>query len=338
MNLQDAVLHIVSRRDLSRGEAADVMRALMGGEATPVQISALLVALHMKGETVAELTGFAETMRAMATPVVVSRRPLVDTCGTGGDHSCTFNISTTAAFVAAGAGVAVAKHGNRSASSQCGSADVLEALGVNISASAAQAARCIEEIGIGFLFARTLHGAMKHVAPVRTELKLRTVFNLLGPLSNPAGADGQVVGVFSAGLVQPVAEVLAELGIVRAFVVRGTDGLDEMTLGGPTDVAEVADGRVRTYQITPEQFGLAGAPKEALRGDDVETNAALLRAVLAGKPGPHRDVVLLNAAAALVAGRAAADLLEGLELARASIDSGAANGKLEQLVALSHAA
>ena len=338
MTIHDAILHVAAGRDLSRVEAAGVMRTLMAGEATPVQISALLVALHMKGETVPEITGFAETMRAMATPVVVARSPLVDTCGTGGDHSCTFNISTTAAFVAAGAGVAVAKHGNRSASSKCGSADVLEALGVNISCTAEQVARCINEVGIGFLFARTLHGTMKFVAPVRTELKMRTVFNLLGPLSNPANADGQIVGVFDAGLVQPVAEVLGELGLRHAFVVRGTDGLDEITLGGPTDVAEVGEGRVRKYQITPEQFGLCAAPKEALRGEDVETNARLLRRVLEGAAGPHRDVVLLNAAAAIVAGQAAADLAEGIEKARVSIDSGAAHSKLEQLVALSHAA
>lgn len=312
------------------------MRAIMAGEATPAQIGGFLVALRMKGETVDEITGFAETMRAFATRVETNRRPLVDTCGTGGDHSGTFNISTTAAFVVAGAGVAVAKHGNRSATSKCGSADVLEALGVHIEALPERVGRCIDHVGIGFLYARSLHSAMKHVAGPRRELGVPTVFNFLGPLTNPAGACGQVVGVFDGTRVAALAGVLANLGTRHAFVVSGGDGLDELTLTGPSKVAEAREGTVRVYTVDPAEWGIPAAPLEALKGGDAAQNAAILRGVLEGKPGPARDVVLLNAAPAIVAGDVAVDWREGIEFAAKSIDSGAALAKLDELVKVSH--
>ena len=336
MNIRECIGKVASGQHLTRDEAAAAMTALMSGEATHAQMGALLAALRLKGETIDEIAGFAATMRAFAVRVPATRTPLVDTCGTGGDHSGTFNISTTAAFVVAGAGVGVAKHGNRSATSKCGSADVLEALGVNLSAGPGHVARCIDEIGIGFLFARTLHGAMKHVAPVRAELGMPTVFNVLGPLTNPAGAQGQMMGVFRADLAEPLAHVLLALGADRAFVVAGSDGLDELTLTGPSRVAEAAESAVRTYEITPEQFGLAPAPLQTLLGGDAETNAGMLRGVLSGEPGPRRDIVLLNAAPAIVAGGAAATLKEGFERAVEALDSGVALGKLEQLIRMSN--
>ncbi len=334
--IHEAIGLLVQGKDLSRDMTVAAMRALMAGEATPSQVSGFLVALRMKGETVDEIAGLAKVMREFATRVETSRRPLIDTCGTGGDHSGTFNISTAAAFVVAGAGVAVAKHGNRSATSKCGSADVLETLGVDINASPELVGRCIDEIGIGFLFARTLHGAMKHVAPARAELKIRTVFNILGPLTNPASACGQVMGVFDSTLVEPLAYVLAELGTRHAFVVAGADGLDEVTLSGPTLVAEARRGVVNTYEVEPDSFGIATAPKDAIAGGDAAVNADLLKGVLEGRQGPHRDVVLLNAAPALVAGEAAADWREALAVAADSIDSGAALAKLDALERLSH--
>jgi len=334
--LQEAIGRLVRGEDLSREQAAAAMQCLMRGEATQAQIGGFLVALHMKGETIEEITGLAEIMREMATPVQTSRRPLVDTCGTGGDHSGTFNVSTTAAFVVAGAGVAVAKHGNRSATSQCGSADVLEALGVNIEASPETVGRCIDEVGIGFLYARTLHTAMKHVAGPRGELKIRTVFNILGPLTNPARACGQVQGVFDAKLVEPLAHVLANLGSRHAFVVAGSDGLDELTLSGPSIVAEAQGGQVKTYEVTPEQFGLGAADKSEVLGGDAERNAGLLKAVLEGQAGPHRDMVVLNAAPAIIAGEAASDWPAAVEAAKKSIDSGAASQALADLVRVSH--
>ncbi len=336
----DAVINLLcDRKDLTRVQASDSMHALMAGEATHAQMAAFLVALRMKGETVEEIAGFAEAMRAMATKVVTSRRPLVDTCGTGGDRSGTFNISTTAAFVVAGAGVAVAKHGNRSASSQCGSADVLEKLGVNVNATPDQVGQCIAEIGIGFLFARTLHSAMKHVAPVRQELKIRTVFNFLGPLTNPAGADGQVIGVPDSALGEKLASVLTLLGTRRAFVVSGTDGLDEITVTGATHVAESHHGNVTHYQIAPESAGLKRATQDALLGGDVEVNARILRDVLSGKTGPHRDIVLINAAAGILAAEdGPAEWVGAVRKAEESIDSGAALAKLDALVDYSHRA
>ncbi len=322
---------------LTRDQAGTAMRLLMSGETTPAQTAALLIGLRMKGETASEITGFAEIMRAFAAPVVTQRRPLVDTCGTGGDGMGAFNISTTAAFAAAGAGLAVAKHGNRAASSRCGSADVLEALGVNINLDGEQTGRCIDEIGMGFLFARSLHSAMRHVAPVRQELRVRTVFNILGPLTNPAQADCQVVGVFNSQLAPTMAEALLALGARHAFVVAGRDGLDELTLNGPSLVCEARDGRVLEYEVRPEDFGLAPAPLSAIAGGDAEQNAAILRLVLSGETGPRRDVVLLNAASALTSGGLAADLTEGVALAGEAIDSGAAMAKLNALIAYTQA-
>jgi anthranilate phosphoribosyltransferase len=320
---------------LSRQEAETAMEEILSGRAGEDSIVALLAALRTKGETVEELVGFARAMRRHATPIFSdASRPdelLVDTCGTGGDASGTFNISTTAAFVAAGAGARVAKHGNRSISSKCGSADVLEALGISLDVSPERVGAAINEIGIGFLFAPALHTAMRHAMPARRRLG-RTVFNLLGPLTNPAGARAQVAGVFSAEVVEKVANVLAELGVERAFVVHG-GGLDEISLAGETKVGEVRGGAVRVYEVTPEDFGLDRAPISAISGGDAAHNAELLRAILAGEPGPRRDIVIANAAAALVAAGRAADFLEGARLAAESIDSGAAPKKLDALVA-----
>ena len=298
----------------------------------------------MKGETVEEIVGFAQAIRAAATPLVTEegdavdvsgtgRDALVDTCGTGGDTSGTFNISTAVAFVTAGAGVRVAKHGNRSISSKCGSADVMEALGVNINLPPSKLAACLRETGIAFLFAPAMHSAMKYVQPARRELRLRTVFNLLGPLTNPAHASAQVVGVYSADLVEKLAEALSELGLRRALVVHGRDGLDEITINGPTKIAEVRDGRVRTYEVTPEEFGLKSAPLDTIAGgDDAQQNAAIIRAVLDGERSPRRDVVVLNAAAALVAAAHADHIGEAIPLAAYAIDCGHARQRLQLLV------
>lgn len=334
--LVEALNRITRREDLSRAEAAEVLREIMSGETNPAMTAAIMAALRTKGESIEEISGFAETMRALATRIETSRRPLVDTCGTGGDGAHTFNISTTAAFVVAGAGLAVAKHGNRAASSPCGSADVLEHLGVHIEAEPERVGACIDEVGIGFLFARTLHTAMKHVAPVRAELKIRTIFNLLGPLTNPANANAQVVGVFDKELCEPIAQVLMNLGVEHAFVVAGSDGLDEITLGGPTFIAEANDGWVNTYTVSPNLFGCAEVSKEALRGGDAAANAVLLKKVLEGVRGPHRDIVQINAAAALVAGGVAHSLVDGFDRAGHAVDSGAALCKLEELVEASN--
>ncbi len=321
---------------LSRQEAEAAMEEILSGRAVEVSIVALLAALRTKGETVEELVGFARAMRRHATPIFSdASRPdelLVDTCGTGGDASGTFNISTTAAFVAAGAGVRVAKHGNRSISSKCGSADVLEALGISLDVAPERVGAAIREIGIGFLFAPALHTAMRHAMPARRRLG-RTAFNLLGPLTNPAGARAQIAGVFSAEVVEKVASVLAELGVERAFVVHGAGGLDEISLAGKTKVGEVQGGSVRVYEVTPEDFGLSRAPISTIIGGDAPHNAGLLRAILAGEPGPRRDIVIANAAAAIVAAGRAADFLEGASLAAESIDSGAARKKLAALIA-----
>jgi anthranilate phosphoribosyltransferase len=333
MELTDAIARVVEGHDLTRNDASEVLRTIMSGEATPAQIGGLLVALRMKGESVDEITGFAETMRAFATRVNTSRRPLVDTCGTGGDESGSFNISTTTAFVVAGAGIAVAKHGNRAASSRCGSADVLEALGVNIEASAEEVGKSIDDIGIGFLFARTLHRAMKHVAAPRLELKIRTVFNFLGPLTNPANADGQVLGIFDVSRIEEFAYVLKQLGTRRALVVSGADGLDEISISGPTHVAEAYQGTVKTYIIEPGDVGLPTGPASALQGGNAHENAGILKAVLDGEIGPRRDIVVFNAAAAILAADGAVDWREALSRAQESIDSGAARGKLDALIA-----
>jgi anthranilate phosphoribosyltransferase len=331
------------RESLTREEARAVMTEVFSGSATDAQIAALLVALHMKGETVEEIVGFAEAIRAAAEPLPlhdastvsvsgIGPSPLVDTCGTGGDATGTFNISTAAAFVVAGAGVRVAKHGNRSLSSKCGSADVMEALGIKISLPSAVLAACLEEVGIVFLFAPAMHSAMKYVQPARRELRLRTIFNLLGPLTNPARASVQVVGVYSLDLVERVAEALSMLGTHRALVVHGLDGLDEITITGPTRIAEVREGSVRTYEVTPEEFGMKRAQLEDISGGDAAANAAIIREILAGKKSPKRDVVLLNAAAALVAAGKVEHLADAVPLAAQSIDSGAAAAKLETLV------
>ena len=312
------------------------MEEILSGRVAEDSIVALLSALRSKGETVEELVGFARAMRRHATPIFSNAsRPvelLVDTCGTGGDASGTFNISTTAAFVAAGAGARVAKHGNRSISSKCGSADVLEALGISLDVAPERVGAAINEIGIGFLFAPALHTAMRHAMPARRRLG-RTAFNLLGPLTNPAGARAQIAGVFSAEVVEKVASVLAELGVERAFVVHGAGGLDEISLAGETKVGEVRGGAVRVYEITPEDFGLGRAPISAISGGDAAYNADILHAILAGEPGPRRDIVIANAAAALVAAGRASDFREGARIASESIDSGAARNKLDALTA-----
>lgn len=318
---------------LTREQSARAMDVIMSGEATGAQMAALLIALRMKGETSEEITGFAQVMRTYATHVSTSREPLLDTCGTGGDCRGTFNVSTTAAFVAAGAGIAVAKHGNRAASSRCGSADVLETLGVNINLNAEQTGRCIDEIGMGFLFARTLHSAMKYIAPVRAELKVRTIFNILGPLTNPAGADRQVVGVFNAQLAPTMARALLSLGARHAFVVAGEDGLDEISLSGPSLICEARDGQIMEYEVNPHDFGISTVALEEIQGADAEVNAAITRRVLEGVKGPCRDMVLLNAAPALVACGVAGTLQEGVVSAAEIIDSGAALKKLNELVA-----
>ena len=327
---------IESGSDLSRQEAESAMEEILSGRSDEEAIVALLAALRAKGETVGELVGFARAMRRQVTPVFPNgTRPeeiLVDTCGTGGDSSGTFNISTAAAFVAAGAGVRVAKHGNRSISSKCGSADVLEALGVSLEIPPERVGASIREIGIGFLFAPALHTAMRHAMPARRRLG-RTAFNLLGPLTNPAGARAQVAGVFSEKVVEKVALVLSELDVERAFVVHGAGGLDEISISGETTVGDVRRNAVRMLQITPEDFGLERAPLEEIAGGDAARNAELIRAILGGERGPRRDIVVANASAAIVAGGRAADFLEGAQMAAQSIDSGAASKKLDALIA-----
>src|SRR5579884_2599849 len=342
--ITDALHCIVNhRQSLSREQARDVMSEILAGKATDAQIAALLVALHMKGEVVEEIVGFAEAIRAAATPLPqtrdsaldvsgTERDALVDTCGTGGDASGTFNISTATALIVAGAGVRVAKHGNRSMTSKCGSADVMEALGVKVDLPPARLAACLEQVGIAFLFAPLMHSAMKHVQPARRELKLRTVFNLLGPLTNPARASAQVVGVYSAELVDKLAEALSILGLRRALVVHGDDGLDEITITGPTRIAEVRLGSVRTYEVTPEEFGFARASLKEISGGDAQQNANIIRDILQGNKSPCRDVVLLNAAAALVAAERADTIAAALPLAIKALDTGAAQTKLTALV------
>jgi len=334
--IQEAIQKLVERKDLARQEMAAVMNEVADGGATPAQVGAFLAALRLKGETVDEIAGAAEVMRARCDKVRVDRPVFVDTCGTGGDNQNTFNISTTAAFVVAGAGVTVAKHGNRSVSSKCGSADVLAALGVNVDAGKDVVERCIEEVGIGFLFAPRLHPAFKAVAGIRRELAVRTVFNLLGPLANPAGARHQVMGVYEPRWVPVIGGVLAALGAARAFVVHG-EGLDEIAVTGMTHVADVKDGKVERFAIVPEDIGLARWPRADIVGGDPPLNARVLRDVLSGQKGAPRDAALANAAAALVAGGAAPDLPAGVRLAAGSIDRGAAEEKLARLVAMTSA-
>jgi anthranilate phosphoribosyltransferase len=359
-----------ARQSLRREQAREVMSEVLSGKCTDAQIAALLIALKMNGETVEEIVGFAEAIRAAAAPLPLDRpsedrpsedRPnedragdalavtgtgrdalaeesLVDTSGTGGDASGTFNISTATAFVTAGAGVRVAKHGNRSISSKCGSADVVEALGIDIQLSPARAAQCLREVGICLLYAPNLHPAMKQVQGVRRELRMRTMFNLLGPLTNPARASGQVVGVYALDLVEKLAEALSMLGLHRALVVHGLDGLDEITISGTTRIAEAREGIVRSYEVEPEEFGMSRASLQDLSGGDAMQNAEIIRAVLRGEKSPRRDVVLLNSAAALVAAGRADHLAQAVPVAANSIDSGKAAEKLEALARFSSAA
>jgi anthranilate phosphoribosyltransferase len=335
----EAVHKAASHKDLSSGEAFAAVEEILYGKAPESLVSALLVALRMKGETVDEIVGFARALRRHSVRVECAPdvRPLVDTCGTGGDGAGTFNISTAAAFVAAGAGARVAKHGNRSISSCCGSADVLEELGARIILSPAGMASCVREVGIGFLFAPALHPAMAHVQPVRAALKMRTVFNLLGPLANPAGAEVQIVGVFERRLVALLAKALAQMGLRRGLVVHGSDGLDEITVTGPTEAAEIVEGRVIERTLLPEEFGAQRRPAYQIAGGGRQRNAAIVRAVLSGEEGPHRDIVVANAAAALVMSGIAPDFPAGAAAARDSIDSGKAAETLDRFIRFTQA-
>jgi anthranilate phosphoribosyltransferase len=334
--IQEALAKLVQKVDLQEREMVEAMTEVMEGKATAAQVGAFLTALRMKGETVEEVTGAARIMRQKATRIDARSSVIVDTCGTGGDGKKTFNISTTAAFIVAAAGLTVAKHGNRSVSSSCGSADVLEALGVNIEVSPEVVEECLQQIGIGFLFAPRLHGAMKHAIGPRRELGLRTIFNMLGPLTNPAGATAQLIGVYDPKLTEMFAGVLRNLGTKKAFIVHGSDGLDEATVTGETRVTELKDGRITTYNLDSldlfgETFG-----GDALTGGDSAVNAQITRDILAGKDGPPRKVVVLNAALAIVAGGKAEAVREGIRVAEECLDSGAARKKLEALVEMTH--
>jgi anthranilate phosphoribosyltransferase len=347
MTITEAIKRVVDGGNLSAEEAESVLEQIMTGQCTDAQIASLLTALRMKGETVDELTGFARVMRSKAAPVRphtsvaaiggTERESLIDTCGTGGDVSGSFNVSTATAFVVAGAGVRVAKHGNRSVSSQCGSADVVEALGISIEIPPERIARCIDEVGIGFLHAPLLHEAMKYVALARRQMGIRTIFNMLGPLTNPAGANVQVIGVYSAHLTELLASVLAELGSRRVLVVHGSDGMDEITITGVSKVTELKEGKLATYTIGPEELGLTKATLKEIQGGDATRNAEIILGILSGEAGPRRDIVLLNGAAALVASSKAADFREGIRVAAESIDSGAAMAKLRRLIEFTNA-
>ena len=331
------IAKVASGASLSRDEAAHAFDQMMSGEATPSQMGGLLMALRVRGETVDEITGAVPAMRAKM--LKVSAPPgAIDVVGTGGDASGSFNISTCAAFIVAGAGVPVAKHGNRALSSRSGAADVLAALGVKIELGAAQVGDCIDKAGIGFMFAPAHHPAMKNVGPTRVELGTRTIFNLLGPLSNPAGVKRQMIGVFARHWIEPMAQVLRNLGSECVWVAHGSDGLDEITTSGPTSIAALENGQIRVFELAPEDVGLKKAGPEALRGGDAETNATALMAVLQGTKGPFRDVAILNAAAALAVAGKANDLKDGVAMAAKSIDSGAAKDRLDKLVAVSNAA
>jgi anthranilate phosphoribosyltransferase len=331
------IARVASGTSLTRQEAATAFDRMMSGEATPSQMGGLLMALRVRGETVDEITGAVTTMRAKMLGVKAPP-DAVDVVGTGGDASGSFNISTCAAFIVAGAGVPVAKHGNRALSSKSGSADVLHALGVNIELTPEQVGRCISEAGIGFMFAPAHHPAMKNVGPTRVELGTRTIFNLLGPLSNPAGVKRQMVGTFSKHWVEPMAQVLKNLGADSIWVVHGSDGLDEITTAGPTSVAALDNGQIRTFEVTPEDAGLARSQPGALKGGDGEANARTLLDVLKGKKSAYRDVSLLNAGAALIVAGKAKTLKDGVALAAKSVDSGEAEGRLQQLIKVSNAA
>ncbi len=331
--IQTAIARAVVGEELSRDAARSSMEQILSGDATPAQIAALIVALRMKGETPQEIAGMAEALRSRVEPIRTRRAPLVDTCGTGGDSAGSFNISTSAAILAAACGVTVAKHGNRAVTSRTGSADVLESLGVRIDLTPLAAAHSLDVLGITFLFAPNYHAALRHAASVRREIGVRTVFNILGPLSNPAGARRQLLGVYSDTLVRPVAEVLRELGSEHAWVVHGRDGLDELTIYDRTHVAELKDGAIREFEVDPQEFGLAATDRSGIAGGDPTANAAVIRSVFSGKPGPARDVVVLNTAAALIVAGLATDLAQGVKRAQQAIDDGSASAKLAELAA-----
>lgn len=335
--LKESIKKVIEGGDLSRSEAKGAMDDIMSGNATDTQIGAFLVAMRMKGETVEEIAEFTRVMREKVTTIDAGGGTVLDTCGTGGDGTGTFNISTVSAFVAAGAGVKVAKHGNRSVSSNCGSADVIRELGINIDIPPEKVSECLQEAGIAFLFAPMLHASMKYAIGPRRELGVRTFFNILGPMTNPAGAKRQLMGVYSRDLVEKVAGVLADLGSERAFVAHGSDGLDEITTTGETFIAEVNDGSVSTYTITPEDFDIPVAKPEALLGGDTAENAGIFKSILSGQTGPHRDIVLLNAAFAICAGGKADTPADGLKLAGTSIDTGSAMAKYETVRELTNA-
>jgi anthranilate phosphoribosyltransferase len=335
MQIQQALQALLNKQDLTADEMRSVMRTIMSGNATDAQIGGFLIALRCKGETVDEIAAAAEVMRELASKVHVKGEHVIDTCGTGGDGANTFNISTTCAFVVAAAGGQVAKHGNRSVSSSCGSADVLEAAGVNLDLTAEQVAQCVNEIGVGFLFAPKHHGAMKHTSNARKEMGVRTLFNLLGPLSNPAGAPNQLIGVFAKQWVEPLAQVLKKLGSQHVLVVNADDGLDEISIASPSTIAELKDGSVTTYTVTPEQFGFKRASLAELAITDAASSLAMVKAVLDNRPGAARDIVTLNAGAAIYAANITDSLGAGVEKARQLIASGAAKAKFDALIAYS---
>ena len=346
--LKKAIARVVEREDLTEGEMIEVMNLIMSGETTPAQTAAFITALRMKGETVAEITGAARVMRERATPIRagrnvldmdrdeinIDRETILDVVGTGGDRTNTFNVSTTVSFVVSACGVKVAKHGNRSVSSLCGSADVIEKLGISLEVPPETVEQCINRVGIGFLFAPALHGAMKHSIGPRREIGIRTIFNILGPLTNPAGADCQVMGVYRPGLVEPLAKVLRNLGCRHGYVVHGMDGMDEITITTETLVAEVAPSGITMTTIRPEEFGISRSSMDALRGGDATANAVIVRRLLEGEEGPKRDIVLLNAAYGLMAARMATTVREGMAIAADAIDSGRALAQLEKLAAM----
>ncbi|VAX24945.1 Anthranilate phosphoribosyltransferase [hydrothermal vent metagenome] len=332
MDIKQAIGKVIEGENLTEAEMVEVMNIIMTGSATDAQTGSFLTALRIKGETVEEITGAARVMREKAVRIDPGDGDVVDTCGTGGSRLGAFNISTTSAFVVAGAGLKVAKHGNRAISSMCGSADVLMALGVNLEADAKKVEACLQEVGIGFLFAPLMHGAMKHAIGPRRELGVRTIFNLLGPLTNPAGARRQVIGVYDKALVEPIANVLARLGSDSVFVVHGCDGLDEITITGSTHVARMKDGKVNTFTIKPEDFGIKASPASEIKGGDATANAKITRDILGGIKGAMRDVTVLNASAAICAGGLAESIKEAIAIAEESIDSGKATGKLEKMI------
>ncbi len=335
MDMQQAIRAVTERQDLTDAQMSAVMRLIMTGQATQAQIGGFLIGLRMKGETVTEITAAARVMRELASPVAVSGEHVIDTCGTGGDSSGAFNISTASAFVVAAAGAKVAKHGNRSVSSKSGSADLLEAAGVNLELTAEQVAECVEQVGVGFMFAPKHHGAMKHAIGPRKEMGVRTIFNVLGPLTNPAGAPNQVLGVFSDALLEPLAEVLKALGSRHVLVVHSADGMDELSISAESHVAELKGGEIRRYSVTPEQFGLERAPIDKIRVANASESLAVVRAVLANQLGPARDIVALNAGAAIYAAGLAPSLAIGVQRAKEVLASGEAAKRLERLVALS---